>query len=332
MDTVSHRDSPDSYVSTGHLPPSDRIAALVEEAHEHFKSNCEGQRSSIYPSLATAREDLFGICVAATDGRLYAAGDSECEFPIMSVSKPFVFALVCEALGAQTARDRLGVNATGLPFNSPEALERSVDGRTNPMVNPGAIAATCLVPGATHHEKWQFIQDGLSRFAGRPLALNEPIFACASESNFRNREIAERLKALSQLSLNPAEAVDLYTRQCSLDVRAKDLAVMGAALADGGVNPITRQRVIEAESCKFALAVMATAGLYEKSGDWLYDVGLPGKSGISGGIVMVSPGKGALGAYAPPLDEAGNSVKGQLVARRLSERLGLNLFASKPEA
>ena len=185
---------------------------------------------------------------------------------------------------------------------------------------------------ATHHEKWQFIQDGLSRFAGRPLALNEPIFACASESNFRNREIAERLKALSQLSLNPAEAVDLYTRQCSLDVRVKDLAVMGAALADGGVNPITRRRVIEAESCKFALAVMATAGLYEKSGDWLYDVGLPGKSGISGGIVMVSPGKGALGAYAPPLDEAGNSVKGQLVARRLSERLGLNLFASKPEA
>jgi glutaminase len=250
----------------------------------------------------------------------------------MSVSKPFVFALVCEALGAETARDRLGVNATGLPFNSLEALERSVDGRTNPMVNPGAIAATCLVPGATHHEKWQFIQNGLSRFAGRPLALNQPIFACASKSNFRNREIAERLVALRQLSLDPADAIDLYTRQCSLDVSAQDLAVMGATFADGGVNPVTRQRVIGAQSCKFALAVMTTAGLYEKSGDWLYDVGLPGKSGISGGIVTVSPGKGALGAYAPPLDEAGNSVKGQLVARCLSERLGLNLFASKPEA
>jgi len=332
METVSHRDRPDSYVSTGHLPRPDRVAALVEEAYEKFKSNREGQRSSVYPSLAAAREELFGLCVVGTDGRLYARGDSEHEFPIMSVSKPFVFALVCEALGAEAARQRLGVNATGLPFNSLEALERSVDGRTNPMVNPGAIAATCLVPGATHQDKWQFIQDGLSRFAGRPLALNEPIFACASKSNFRNREIAERLASFGRLSLDPAEAVDLYTRQCSLDVSARDLAVMGATLADGGLNPVTRQRVVQAESCKFALAVMATAGLYEKSGDWLYDVGLPGKSGISGGIVTVSPGKGALGTYAPPLDQAGNSVKGQLVAQCLSERLGLNLFASKPEA
>jgi glutaminase len=275
---------------------------------------------------------LLGICVAGTGGRLYVTGDAEYEFPIMSVSKPFVFALVCEALGAEAARDRVGVNATGLPFNSLDALELSADGRTNPMVNPGAIAATSLVPGATYREKWQFIQDGLSRFAGRPLALNEPVFACASESNVRNREIAARLGALRQLSLDPVEAVDLYTRQCSLDVSAKDLAVMGATLADGGVNPVTRQHVITAQSCKFALAVMATAGLYENSGDWLYDVGLPGKSGISGGIVTVSPGKGALGTYAPPLDEAGNSVKGQLVARYLSGRLGLNLFASKPEA
>ena len=330
MDTAPHRDPPDCYVSTGHLPPRDRVAALVKEAHEQFKSNREGQRSSVYPSPAAAREDLFGICVVGTDGRLYATGDSEYEFPIMSVSKPFVFALVCEVLGAEAARDKLGVNATGLPFNSLEALDRGVDRRTNPMVNPGAIAATSLVPGATRREKWQFIQDGLSRFAGRSLALNEPIFACASESNFRNRDIAKRLKVLHQLSLDPAEAVDLYTRQCSLDVSAENLAVMGATLADGGVNPATRQRVIKAEICKFALAVMATAGLYEKSGDWLYDVGLPGKSGISGGR-QVSPGKGALGTYAPLLDEAGNSVKGQLVARTLSKRLGLNLFASKPD-
>jgi glutaminase len=332
MDTEPDRDRPDFYVSTGHLPPPDRVETLVEEAYEQFKSNREGRTSSVYPSLADAPEDLFGMCVVGTDGRLYATGDADHEFPIMSVSKPFVFALVCEAMGAEAARDQIGVNATGLPFNSLEALERSVDGRTNPMVNPGAIAATCLIPGATHHEKWQIIQDGLSRFAGRALVLNEPIFACASESNFRNRELAGRLKAFRQLSLDPAEAVDLYTRQCSLDVSARDLAVMGATLADGGVNPVTRQRVIEAESCKFALAVMATAGLYEKSGDWLYDAGLPGKSGISGGIVTVSPGKGALGTYAPPLDEAGNSVKGQLVARFLSERLGLNLFASKPAA
>ena len=201
MDKEPDRDRPDFYVSTGHLPPPDRVTALVEEAYEQFKSNCEGRTSSVYPSLADAREDLFGMCVVGTDGRLYATGDAEHEFPIMSESKPFVFALVCEAMGAEAARDRIGVNATGLPFNSLEALERSVDGRTNPMVNPGAIAATCLIPGATYHDKWQIIQDGLSRFAGRPLALNKPIFACASESNFRNREIAERLEALRRAAL-----------------------------------------------------------------------------------------------------------------------------------
>ena len=250
MNTVPHRDRPDSYVSTGHLPPPDQVAALVEEAYEQFESNREGRASSVYPSLAAAREDLFGICVVGTDGRLYATGDSEHEFPIMSVSKPFVFALVCDVLGSEAARDRVGGNATGLPFNSLEALERSADGRTNPMVNTGAIAATSLVPGPTYREKWQFIQDGLSRFAGRLLALNEPIFACASESNVRNREIGKRLEAVRQLSLDPAEAVDLYRRQCSLDVSAKDLAVMGATLADGGVNPVNGQRVIKAESCK----------------------------------------------------------------------------------
>lgn len=320
----------DAYVSTGRLPPAERVAHFVDEAYERFKANHEGQNSSVYPSLLAAPDDLFGLCVAGIDGGLYATGDSEREFPVMSVSKPFVFALVCEAIGAEAARSAIGVNATGLAFNALEAIDRSPDGRTNPMVNPGAIATTCLVPGSNAQEKWRMIEEGLSRFAGRVLILNETIFACASESNLRNRGIAKRLASLHKLSLDAAEALDLYTRQCSLDVSARDMAVMGATLADGGVNPVTGERVIGAEACKCALAVMATAGLYEKSGDWLYDVGLPGKSGVSGGIVTVSPGKGALGAYAPPLDEAGNSVKGQRAARFLSERLGLNLFASKP--
>lgn len=250
----------------------------------------------------------------------------------MSVSKPFVFALVCEALGSEGACERIGVNATGLPFDALEAVERSRDGRTNPMVNPGAIATTALMPGATAVEKWQLIEAGLSRFAGRDLALNEPIFACASQSNVRNRDIARQLATLHKLALDPHEAVEIYTRQCSLDVSAADLAVMGATLADGGANPLTGERVVSVEACKSALAVMATAGLYETSGDWLYTVGLPGKSGISGGIVCVAPGKGALGVYSAPLDEAGNSVRGQLAARFLSDRLGLNLFLSRPEA
>jgi glutaminase len=262
------------------------------------------------------------------DGKEYTAGDEDYDFTIMSVSKPFVFALVCEALGADDVRRNVGCNATGLPFNSLEAIERGPDGRTNPMVNPGAIATTSLVPGAGVHEKWQFIHDGLSSFAGRRLPFDEEVYASASVSNDRNQGIARLLASLGRLEMAPAEAVDLYTRQCSLSVSARDLAVMGATLADGGVNPLTGERVVSAAVCHDTLAAMATAGLYETSGDWLLEVGLPGKSGIGGGIVAVSPGKGGLGTFAPPLDAAGNSVKGQLVARFLSQALGLDVFAS----
>jgi glutaminase len=319
------------YVSTGRLPSPEVIRTLVSEAHARFKANREGLNSDVYPALAQAPPDLFGLCVVGVNGAAYASGDSDHPFSIMSVSKPFVFALVCQALGPDAARRRVGVNATGLPFNSLAAIERSGDGRTNPMVNPGAIAATSLAPGSTLDERWRFLLDGLSRFAGRALTINDAVFASAIGGNPRNQAIGQLLRNYGLIAIDPAEAVELYTRQCSLAVTARDLAVMGATLADGGVNPLTKLRVVDAESCKRALAVMATAGLYETSGDWLYDVGLPGKSGIGGGIVTVSPGKGGFGAFGPRLDEAGNSVKGQLAARYLSERLGLSLFASAAE-
>jgi glutaminase len=286
----------------------------------------------VYPALASVPGDLFGLCVAGTGGTLYAAGDADVPFTIMSVSKPFVFALVCQAIGAERARDRLGVNSTGLPFNSVEAVERTTDGRTNPMVNSGAIATTSLVPGETVDAKWQALLEGLSRFAGRHLELNDTVYRSASATNDRNQEIARLLERFGAIYSDPAEATDLYTRQCCLNVSATDLAVMGATLADGGINPLTRERVIDPAVCRHTLAVMTTAGLYETSGDWLYDVGLPGKSGIGGGIVTVSPGKGGLGTFAPLLDDAGNSVKGQRAARFLSEQLGLDLFVSEPEA
>jgi glutaminase len=320
-----------SYVSTGHLPPPELVSAAVAEAYELFRSDTDGQNSTVYPALARVPRDVFGICVAATRGDLHGVGDDRYEFSIMSVSKPFVFALVCHAIGPDEARQRLGVNATGLPFDSVSAVERGIGGRTNPMVNPGAIATTSLVPGATLDSKWQFIRDGLSRFAGLTLPLNEEVYASASATNHRNQAIARLLQSYGRLGLDPAEATELYTRQCSLSVTARDLAVMGATLADGGLNPLTRERVVAAEICHYALAVMAAAGLYETSGDWLYEVGLPGKSGIGGGIVTVSPGKGGLGTFAPPLDGAGNSVKGQLAARFLSRRLGLDLFASRED-
>lgn len=325
-------DAEASYVSTGHLPSAGLVRSLVAEAHERYKSNTQGLNSQVYPALAKVPSELFGVCVIATSGNVYAAGDAEYEFSIMSVSKPFVFALLCQLLGAQQVRDKLGVNSTGLPFNSLEAIERNADGRTNPMVNAGAIATTSLVPGANTEDKWRFIHDGLSRFAGRALPLNAEVYTSATQTNDRNQSIARLLRSYGRIDSDAAETTDLYTKQCSLNVSARDLAVMGATLADGGVNPLTKERVVDPAVCHYTLAVMATAGLYETSGDWLYDIGLPGKSGIGGGIVTVSPGKGGLGTFAPPLDKAGNSVKGQLVAKFLSQSLGLDLFVSKPIA
>jgi glutaminase len=333
MTTTASTGEPDKpwYVSTGCLPPPDRVTTLVAEAYNRFKSNAEGKNSTVYPALARVPNNLFGVCVAGTSGNVYAVGDAECEFTIMSVSKPFVFALVCQELGVEDVRQKIGVNATGLAFNSLAGIERNPDGRTNPMVNSGAIATTSLVPGATSKAKWNFIHEGLSRFAGRTLSVNDEVYLSASETNFRNRSIARLLQSYGRIYTDPAQAVDLYTKQCALNVSAKDMAVMGATLADGGVNPITNERVIDAVVCHYALAVMTTAGLYETSGDWLFDIGLPGKSGIGGGIVTVSPGKGGLGTFAPPLDGAGNSVKGQLVAQFLSRQLGMDLFVSQPE-
>lgn len=318
------------FVSTGRLPHPDRVQALVAEAHRRFCSVTRGENATVYPALAAAPPGLFGISVVGTDGAAYAAGDADREFAIMSVSKPFVFALICDLLGPEPVRRKLGVNSTGLPFNSLAAVELGDDGRTNPMVNAGAIAATSLVPGRTTSAKWRFILDGLSRFAGRRLALNDEVLESARATNHRNHAIARLLQSYGRVYADPTEAVDLYTRQCSLNVSARDLAVMGATLADGGVNPMTGERAIGAAVCHYALAVMATAGLYETSGDWLYDIGVPGKSGIGGGIVAAAPGKCGLGAFAPPLDKAGNSVRGQLAAKFLSRQLGLDLFASRP--
>jgi glutaminase len=319
------------YVSTGHLPEAGEVEAVVLEAYERYRGNDEGAVSDVYPALARQRLDLFGVCVTNTAGRVFAVGDAEVEFSLMSVSKPFVFALVCEELGPEQARAALGVNGTGLPFNSVTAVEQSPDGRTNPMVNPGAIATTSLVPGEGEGQRWELVHETLSRFAGRELVLDEELYGSVSATNSRNRAIARLLEAYGLLGCDPEQALDLYTRQCSLSVTARDLAAMGATLADGGVNPLTGERVVRAETARYALAVMTTAGMYETSGDWLYDVGLPGKSGIGGGIVTVAPGKGGLGTFAPTLDAAGNSVKGQLVARFLSRRLGLDILGSEPE-
>jgi glutaminase len=317
-------------VSTGSLPPTERVAALVAEAHALFKDVDDGVVADYIPALAKTPPELFGVCVVGVNGAVHAAGDADHEFSIQSVSKPFVFALVCQAIGAEEARAKVGVNSTGLPFNSVMAVELNKDRTMNPMVNAGAIATTSLVPGATADAKWEFIRSGLSAFAGRELTIDDEVYESEAATNLRNRGIAKLLEGYGRMYFDALDATDVYTKQCSLRVSAKDLAVMGATLADGGVNPVSGKRVIDRAHCKRVLAALATAGLYELSGDWLFEIGLPGKSGVSGGIFTVAPGKGALGTFSPRLDDAGNSVRGQRVSKFLSERLGLNLFASKP--
>ena len=326
LDPVASR----AATSTGHLPSPELVSSLVRKAYELFKGVEEGKVADYIPALARISPELFGICLAGVNGSLHSVGDVDREFSIQSVSKPFVFALVCEALGEDVAREKLGVNSTGLPFNSVMAIELNENRTMNAMVNAGAIAASSLVPGSTAGEKWEFIQEGLSRFAGRRLSLDREVYESEAATNLRNRGIAKLLEGYGRMYCDALEATDVYTRQCSLSVTAKDLAVMAATLADGGVNPITKQKVISDLCCKRVLAVLATAGLYELSGEWLYETGLPGKSGVSGGIFTVAPGKGGLAVFAPRLDAAGNSVKGQRVSKFLSEALGLNLFASRP--
>ena len=318
------------FVSTGSLPGPDRVQALVDVAHRRHATTTAGEVSDVYPALARADPSLFGIAVVGVTGRTFVAGDALAEFPIMSVSKPFVFALVVDAVGPDEAKRLLGTNATGLPFNAIEAVDRAPGGITNPMVNPGAIATTSLVPGGDSEERWHRLLEALSRFAARALVVDDQVYASASATNHLNRALVARLARSGAVYADPAEALDLYTRQCSLAVSAFDLATMGATLADGGVNPRTGEQVVSERAARHVLAVMATAGLYETSGEWLYDVGLPAKSGIGGGIVTVSPGKGGLGTFSPPLDPAGNSVRGVAVAEELAVGLGLDLFASAP--
>lgn len=325
-----HENTATAAVSTGVLPSPEVVESLLEEVYELYHPVDDGAVADYIPALATTDPTLFGASIVGVRGRSFSVGNAHHPFSIQSISKAFVFALVCDAIGHDEARQKLGVNATGLAFNSVMAIELNEERTMNPMVNAGAMATTSLVPGRTPDERWAFIVAGLSKFAGHDLVLDDEVYASESATNLRNQGIAHLLESYGRLYADPDETTDLYTRQCSLLVSAADLAVMGATLADGGVNPITGEQVIEAHNCKHVLAAMATAGLYEHSGDWLYEVGLPGKSGVSGGIVTIAPGKGGMGTFSPPLDAAGNSVRGQRATRHLAEKLGLNVFASKP--
>ncbi|WP_256451807.1 glutaminase A [Leucobacter rhizosphaerae] len=318
----------ESVVSTGHLPSAEFVREIMRETHARYAGLTDGAVADYIPKLAEADPDWFGISLASATGRSFSVGDAQQEFSIQSISKAFVYALVCESLGHDLMRERIGVNNTGLPFNSVMAIELNGGHTMNPMVNAGALATTGLVPGDSWEEKWDYIHRGLSAFAGRDLELDEEVFASEMETNLRNMGIARLLQSYGHISIDPMRVTELYTRQCSLRVTTEDLARMGATLADGGTNPVTGAEVVSPAVSRDVLAVMATTGMYEASGDWLFEVGMPGKSGVAGGIVTIAPGKGSLATFSPPLDAAGNSVRGIRATRHLSHMLGLNLFSS----
>nr|WP_144440169.1 glutaminase A [Rhodococcus erythropolis] len=297
-------------VHTGALPEWDHIETHVVDAYERYLPRTAGKVADYIPALAEADPDQFAIAVAETGGGVHTVGAADAAFSIQSISKAFVYAMVCDALGHSVVRDRVGVNNTGLSFNSVIAIELNDGHPMNPMVNAGALATTALVPGATSAEQWERIRTGLSQFAGRQLELDGEVYHSEMLTNQRNKAIARLLESYGRIDRAPLDVVDTYTRQCSLNVNARDIAIMGATLADGGVNPVTGERVVSPHVCRDTLSVLAATGMYERSGEWLFEIGLPAKSGVSGGIVAIAPGKGAIGTFSPRLDTAGNSVRG----------------------
>lgn len=308
-------------------PSSDTIAASVTAAHKAAQAVSGGANASYIPYLASVPSGLLGVAVATADGQIFKAGDADYGFAIESISKVFTLALAMELFGPEAIRRKVGASPTGLPFNSVMALELHSGKPLSPLVNAGAIATASLVPGDTADHCWQKILDCQSAFAGREISLSDEVNTSEQTTNFHNRAIAWLLYSAGTCYSDPMRAVDVYTRQCSTLITAADLAVMGATLAAGGVNPVTKKRVIAAANVPHILAEMAMEGLYTASGEWAYTVGLPGKSGVGGGILAVAPGKLAIAAFSPPLDPAGNSVRAAAAVAHVGRALGLNLYA-----
>jgi glutaminase len=314
--------------------PAD-IQSAVDAAYAKFRTLKEGKNADYIPALAKVDPNLFGIAVVTADGKVYTAGDVKTEVSIQSISKVFTMAQVIQEQGLESVEKQIGVDATGARFNSIIAVEavRTVVGsgapEMNPLVNPGAISATSMVKGATADEVWKKIAGFHNDAAGRQLTVLQDVYKSESDTNQRNQAIGALMLAYGYIKSNWQQAVDLYTRQCSIGVNARDLATMAATLAAGGKNPVSGKQVMDADKVPGVLAVMATAGLYDDSGKWLYHTGLPAKSGVGGGIIAVSPGKFGIAVVSPPLDDAGNSVRAQRAITAISNALGGNPYAPK---
>jgi glutaminase len=308
----------------------EKIEATLTEAYNLYKDDKEGKNADYIKELATVDPNIFGIVLITTDGKVYTMGDISSMVSIQSVSKVFTMAKVIEEQGHQAVQDKIGVDATGMRFNSIVAVEMQKGKEINPLVNPGAIAATSLISGSDSIAKWKNILDIQSAFAGRQLPMNWPVYISEAGDNYRNQAIAHLLFAYGRMYFDPVQATDLYTKQCAINVNAKDLASMAATLANGGVNPLTKRKVVSPETAMYTMPVMATAGLYDNSGIWFYNSGLPAKSGVGGGLLAVCPGKFGIAVVSPPLDAAGNSVKAQKVIDYVVEHLKVNPYLIQP--
>lgn len=305
------------------------IKKALKDIYNQQLKDSSGKSADYIPELARVPADLFGISVCSVDGKMYEIGDSGYKFSIQSISKVFTLALVMQLYNEDSILNKIGVNATGRPFNSIIAMEDLGKQAGNPLVNAGAIATTSLVHGDDYSNKWENILQTYSDFAGTLLSVNESVYRSEAATNQRNQAIAKLLQSYGKIYSDPAETVDLYTKQCAVNVNAHDLAVMAATLANAGINPISNKKVIEEERIPEILTLMATAGMYDNSGVWFYKVGLPAKSGVGGGIIAVVPGKYGIAAFSPRLDGFGNSVRAYQAIESIAREMQLNVFLGK---
>lgn len=306
------------------------IQAALDAAHVRYKDLEEGANADYIPALARVDPAIYGIALVTVDGKVYVAGDAVSAVSIQSISKVFTMAKVIEDQGPEAIANNMGVDATGQVFNSIVAVEQYRGAEMNALVNPGAIAATSMIRGKSRDDIRDTIVSYYSEFAGRPLTVDQEIFKSESATNQRNQAIGRLMHAYGHIKDNPDQATDIYTEQCAVSVNVRDLATMAATLANGGRNPRTGRQVLQSAYVPKVLAVMATAGLYDDSGKWLYRTGLPAKSGVGGGLIAVSPGKFGIAVISPPLDAAGNSVRAQLAIADISAALGGNPYAVRP--
>ncbi len=308
-------------------PRRELVESVVREAYDKFKGDTNGKNADYIPYLAKVDSKMFGIAIVTTDNQVLTLGDVNYSFSIQSISKVFTLALAMEELGPDKVFEKVGSEPTGRPFNSPLAVVDMGTHTGNPFVNAGAIATTSLISGKDAAEKWNKILAFYSNAAGEKLTLIDDVYKSEAATNTGNKALSMLLAKYDRIYADPFESVDIYTKQCSVGVNATQLARMGAMLANNGVNPATGVQVIKNEHIPHILSTMAMAGLYDGSGGWAWRVGLPAKSGVGGGIVAIAPGKGAIVVFAPPLDEAGNSVKAQEVIEYVAQKLNYNLYS-----